>query len=236
VFAVVLVGCGTTKHTNSLGMEFIPVPGTSVKFSIWETRVKDYAAYATANTGIDESWKMPAFKQGDEHPVVLVSWRDAQAFCEWLTKKEQSEGNIRPNQRYRLPTDAEWSAAVGLGEEKGATPKEKSSQIKGHFPWGNQWPPPRGAGNYHQSLGVDDFEHTSPVGSFKANKFGLFDLGGNVWEVCLEKIEPGSLEHGPRGGGWNNNKDFRILSSRRVLTQSDHRFSYLGFRCVLSGK
>ena len=116
---------------NTLGMKFVPVKGTDVQFCIWETRVKDYAAYAAANAGVDGSWKNfgRGFKQADTHPVVNVSWEDANAFCEWLTKKELAEGKIKEGQKYRLPTDAEWSVAVGLGQEKGNTPKEKSRGI-----------------------------------------------------------------------------------------------------------
>ena len=107
--------------TNTLGMKFVQVQGTKVQFCIWETRVKDYAAYSAANEGVDGSWKKPSrvrgkpFKQADTHPVVNVSWNDAQTFCEWLTKKELAEGKIKERQKYRLPTDAEWSVAVGLG-------------------------------------------------------------------------------------------------------------------------
>jgi formylglycine-generating enzyme required for sulfatase activity len=104
---------------NTLGMPFVPVKGTDVQFCIWETRVKDYAAYAAANSGVDASWKKPFgddFKQEDTHPVVKVNWEDANAFCKWLTKKELAEGKIKAGQKYRLPTDAEWSVAVGLGK------------------------------------------------------------------------------------------------------------------------
>ena len=83
------------QFTNTLGMKFVPVPGTEVAFCIWETRVKDYAAYAAANAGVDGSWKKPEFKQADTHPVVNVNWNDAQAFCAWLTEKELREGKIK---------------------------------------------------------------------------------------------------------------------------------------------
>ena len=124
--------------TNTLGMPFVPVPGTEVQFCIWETRVKDYAAYAVANAGVDGSWKdfgyFEAAMQPDTHPVVNVSWNDANAFCAWLTKKELAEGKIKAGQKYRLPTDAEWSVAVGLGKEQGNTPKEKDEGVKGEYP------------------------------------------------------------------------------------------------------
>ena len=96
--------------TNTLGMKFVPVRGTEVAFCIWETRVKDYMAYVSANAGVATSWKTPfgdKFKQEETHPVVNVSWNDAQAFCAWLTKKELAAGKIKQGQKYRLPTDAE---------------------------------------------------------------------------------------------------------------------------------
>ncbi|MDC0219939.1 formylglycine-generating enzyme family protein [Verrucomicrobia bacterium] len=257
---VVLVGCGkkTTpaepeanaepkvaakkptppkQFTNTLGMKFVPVPGTDVQFSIWETRVKDYAAYAAANAGVDESWKDfgDRFKQANTHPVVNVSWEDANAFCEWLTKKEMVEGKIKAGQKYRLPTDVEWSVAVGLGKEKGDTPREKRRGIKDVYPWGKEWPPPVGAGNYNNSLKVDNFKYTSPVGSFAVNKLGLHDMGGNVFEWCEAKHSPTSTVRVLRGAFWGNYDPDYLLSSYRVIGSPDGRGGGIGFRCVLVG-
>jgi formylglycine-generating enzyme required for sulfatase activity len=245
IAALALVGCGTTKptppkptppkaFTNTLGMKFVPVPGTEVSFCIWETRVKDYAAYAAANAGVDWRWKKPGFKQEDTHPVVEVSWNDAQAFCEWLTKKELAEGKIKAGQKYRLPTDAEWSVAVGLGKEKGNTPEEKSRGIKDVYPWGKEWPPPVGAGNYNKSLKVDKFDYTSPVGSFAANKLGLHDMGGNMWEWCEDKYSPTSFGRVLRGASWYPAYPDAPLSSNRHVMPA-RRISFSGFRCVLVG-
>jgi hypothetical protein len=228
----------TNAFVNTLGMPFVPVPGTDVQFCIWETRVKDYAAYAAANAGVDESWKKPfgdKFKQEDTHPVVEVNWEDANAFCEWLTKKELAAGKIKTGQKYRLPTDAEWSVAVGLGQEKGNTPKEKSRGIKDVYPWGKELPPPVEAGNYNKSLKVDKFEYTAPVGSFAANKLGLHDMGGNVWEWCEDKYSPTSANRVVRGASWNVGGPDALLSSSRYGGTPDFRGGLIGFRCVLVG-
>ena len=164
-----------------------------------------------------------------------VSWDDAQAFCAWLTKKERGEGKITADQRYRLPTDAEWSVAVGLEGEAGGTPKDKNMKIKGVFPWGTQWPPPKGAGNYSSGLGVDDYNNTSPVGSFKPNKYGLSDMGGNVWQWCEDWYHGGQTSRVLRGAAWVDiNPDF-LLSSCRGGYDPGGRIIIIGFRCVLVG-
>ena len=231
----------TNAFVNTLGMVFKPVPGTEVSFCIWETRVKDYAAYAKANEGVYGGWKKPSnlgtsFTQEDTHPVVMVIWDDAQAFCEWLTTKELAEGKIKAGQKYRLPTDAEWSVAVGLGKELGDTPEAKDGGIKDVYPWGKEWPPPKGAGNYAEDLKVDKFENTASVGSFEANQFGLHDMGGNVLEWCQEKLNSTSSPRVLRGLSWGTFGPGWLLSSFRSTYNPHVRVSDVGFRCVLVGK
>ena len=242
---------------NTLGMKFVPVPRTGVRFCIWETRVADYAAYASANSGVDGEWKSPGFTQTDTHPVVKVSWKDGQAFCDWLTRKERAAGKITASQRYRLPTDAEWSVAVGLGRETGSTPEAKDMGVKDVYPWGNTWPPPKGAGNYADTayklkLGpkykaaagkelpvikgyTDGFAFTSPAGSFGANQFGLHDLSGNVWEWCEDWYDPAAQEYRVlRGASWDSSIRDSLLSSYRLGGTPDNRYGNIGgFRCVL---
>jgi hypothetical protein len=156
---------GDQRWTNSLGMVFVPVPGTKVLFSIWESRVRDFAEFVKA-TGHDTgnemrvviggsggvrsgyNWRNPGFVQGPTHPVVGVNWDDTQTFCRWLTEKERREGRLKSDQRYRLPRDLEWSCAAGLENETGNTPRERHLCVKGKFFWGTQWPPPKGAGNF----------------------------------------------------------------------------------------
>ena len=230
------------RFVNSLGMKFVPVPGTEVQFCIWETRVQDYAAYAKAS-GVEP--EKASFEQGPTHPAVNVSWDDAQAFCKWLTVKERATGLIGPNQSYRLPTDAEWSWAVGLPEETGATPADKNLGIEDLWPWGPTWPPPQGAGNYADKTykgrsmlpcieGYDDgYEYPAPVGSFTANKLGLYDLGGNAWEWCEDWYDTEKTNRVQRGGSWIFAGPVNLLSSYRSYFIPDLRRYYHGFRCVL---
>jgi LysM repeat protein len=216
---------------NTLGMQFKPVPGTRCLFSIWETRVQDYQVFAQA---VNREWPKPSFAQEATHPAAKVSWEDAQAFCRWLTEKEKSEGKLPANWVYRLPTDLEWSAAVGLNGEAGSTPQERDEKVANAYPWGTEWPPPRGAGNYNQSLNVDDYEYTSPVGSFNANRHGLYDLGGNVWEWCEDKYQSGQDWRVLRGASWVSFAPGSLLSSNRNHVHPDFRSVNCGFRCVLS--
>lgn len=217
-------------YVNSLGMKFVPVPKTNVLFSIWETRVKDHKVFAEATR---RDWPKPVFQQTEEHPAVNVSWEDATAFCEWLTKEERKTGRISAVQSYRLPTDLEWSAAVGLEEESGGTPYERTLKVRGVYPWGSKWPPPNRAGNYGSSLKVDDYEQTSPVGSFASNVHGIYDLGGNVREWCEDWLNGEKVDRVLRGSSWFYVNYGDLLSSCRASDRSDFLGEDIGFRCVL---
>ena len=128
--------------TNTLGMEFVPVKAApGILFCRWETRVKDFEPFCEDT---DRAHEGPAFPQGDDHPVVNVSYNDAMEFCAWLSEKE--------GKKYRLPKDHEWSAAVGIAHKEDAgefpkfkgieCPREKRREIEKQFPWGAAWPPP----------------------------------------------------------------------------------------------
>ena len=249
--------------TNSLEMRFVPLG--DIYISVWQTRVRDFEAFVAA-TGYDAiggmssaitqngfklnqmSWKAPGFSQTRDHPVVGVSWEDANQFCAWLTKRERSEGTLRNFQSYRLPTDREWSEAIGLEHELGATPADRSAKIKGVYPWGSAFPPPVDTLNYAGSesrAGAPDtwavipdyhdaFPRTAPVTAFNPNARGLCSLGGNVWEWCMDKFETGLNWRTLRGGSWATSRQEEMLSSYRRGYGSLFRSDDIGFRCVIA--
>jgi formylglycine-generating enzyme required for sulfatase activity len=225
---------------NSLGMKFVPVEiiggatnGKRVLFSVWDTRVQDYAEYAKAK---EITPTKADFEQGPTHPVSCVSWDDAKSFCEWLTAKERANGRIGARDEYRLPLDHEWSCAIGIGRVENAeeTPEAKNGKISNVYPWGTQWPPAKGAGNYAASLHVDEFEFTSPVGSFKANEYGLYDMGGNVGQWCEDFYDAKQERRVMRGASWNPADELYLRSAFRLDGVPSYQYIDSGFRCVLA--
>jgi hypothetical protein len=219
--------------TNSLGMKFVPLG--EIQISVWETRVQDYEAFCRATA---RRYEPPDFHQTPTDPAVKVSWFDAMAFCKWLTEKEQNENLIDDRETYRLPTDAEWSMAVGLMNENGPTPEARDGKIKNEYPWGKQWPPPIDAGNYAGTSGRRRTA-TLPVGTFKSNSIGLYDLGGNVWEWCLDTYKGDSNASGRdwgvlRGASWATRNRLEMQSSYRNVVDRNERDVIYGFRCVLA--
>ena len=123
---------------------------------------------------------------GDDQPAVNVSYDDAVAFVAWLNTLPAERAARRT---YRLPTEEEWEFAARGGDDR-------------RFPWGDQWPPPEGSGNFaddasgkyfaweHLTGYHDDFLGTSPVGKFLPNPYFLYDMGGNTYEWTSSLYEP----------------------------------------------
>lgn len=239
------------KWLNGMGMTLLPL-GEGVMMAEHETRVQDFDAYCK-NKEI-HSLPRPDFNQEATHPVVKVSRKDAMAFCEWLSRKERQEELIDADHEYRLPTDREWSVAAGLGREQGEAPWQRDLSIKGIFPWGDQWPLLKGFANIaDQSArqwlpegrvleGYDDkYAYTAPVGSFKPNAAGYFDLAGNVWEWVLDPYggrEGDRFRNGAvaRGGGYDAAAKELFFTSYRNVQAAGAPSTAIGFRIVLAIK
>ncbi len=235
---VITIKPNATPHisfTNSLGMEFVLIGKADFARNL--VRVKEYELFAAAQPR-DGKWKAPGFPQTPEHPVVNVTWEDAVAFCEWLTKVEREKGLLKANEAYRLPTDVEWGLAAGEWPENDPRNSDPDSDEQ-VFPWGRNWPPPKNFGNYGgeevpekqpRIAGYrDEFPFTSPVGSFPANALSLFDMTGNVWQWTSDEDPVGSGRRIVRGGAWNFTEKMALMLTASTTNPTGNT---CGFRIV----
>jgi len=234
---------------NSIDMEFAPI-GQDLMASVWETRVRDYAAYVADARKTPPP--KPEFEQTENDPVVNVSRDNAVDFCKWLTQKERKAERIAQTHVYRLPTDLEWSSMAGLQEEEGISPIWRDARKERVFPWGVAWLHGNDVvGNFADvtaalANGVeidrtipgynDAYANTAPVGSFAPNSHGLYDISGNVQEWVeddyskLGKDPLGVL----RGGGWNTYQSENLLTGSRNAVPPTYQDVMYGFRVVLA--
>ncbi len=239
-----------TEWVNSLGVKMLKVGLKNVLFSTYETRIRDFerfvdetgydalsgsSAQKDTEEGSNLNWKAPGFLQAPDHPVCCMSWEDATAFCKWMTQRERKAGKISDQYEYRLPTDIEWSVAAGLPTETGRTPESRHLKIKSYFVWGSEWPPPPNVGNYSDRKKVDPYDYSSPVGQTQPNIHGLYDMGGNVWEWCLDPWNSKTQSRVLRGASWQSypTEDLLAISYRDLNHPWIRRPTY-GFRIVLS--
>jgi formylglycine-generating enzyme required for sulfatase activity len=187
-------------------------------------------------------WKHPegpgsSIEDKWDHPVVQIAWEDAVSYCEWVGK--------------RLPTEAEWEWAARGGLENAI------------YPWGNT-PVDEGKpqANFYQGqfpykdLVLDGFSGTAPVKSFAPNRYGLYDMAGNVWEWCAdwykydyygekeESVDGPAGSYDPqqpytpvkvtRGGSFLCNESYcsGYRNARRMKSSPDTGLNHNGFRCV----
>jgi formylglycine-generating enzyme required for sulfatase activity len=177
----------------------------------------------------------PSEFKGNSRPVENVSWHDATEFCQRLAR--------HTGKPYRLPSEAEWEYACRAGT---TTP----------FHFGNTITPEVANYDWSETYGQDgiqkekDFEGTTPIGQFNiANRFGLYDMHGNVWEWCQDHwhdnyleapvdgsawIDPDASEDAARvlrGGSWFN-IPWDCRSASRLSNDAGFRYDYIGFRVV----
>jgi formylglycine-generating enzyme required for sulfatase activity len=206
-----------TGHPDGLGCAYSGLP-------------KDQAGQA--------SWRHLGFSQGDDEPVVCVSWNEAQAYVQWLSRKT--------GRAYRLPTEAEWEYAARAGTSSA-------------YPWGDEASHDRA--NYGAETcctpavaGADRWSNTSPVRSFPANGFRLYDMNGNVWQwtqdcyvdtlagrpaSAMAVTQPECRFHVARGGTWGDPPALIRSASRNYapppkLNVAEYRSAGFGFRIATS--
>jgi formylglycine-generating enzyme required for sulfatase activity len=185
----------------------------------------------------DSSWRNPGFSQTGTHPVTCVSWNDAKAYARWLSAKT--------GHSYRLPSASEWEYAARAGGEAVQ-------------PWSADGSAACATANVADASAAqrypgwtvfgcsDGYVYTAPVGSFKANSFGLNDMLGNVFqwtEDCWNADYTGApidgsarsdgdcSEHELRGGSWFSTPAY-VRASYRNHFAADYRTSSVGIRLV----
>jgi formylglycine-generating enzyme required for sulfatase activity len=137
----------------------------------------------------------PSKFPGAGHPVDNVTWEEADAFCKRLTESEQKDGKLPKTFYYALPTEAQWEYYVDEANIKDAITSY-----------------------------LGDRRNPENVGGTRPNKFGLYDVRGNVWEWCSSPVA--------RGGSWRTFEDWLEISFR-YIGASGTRYDDIGFRCVL---
>ncbi|MGD8619280.1 MAG: formylglycine-generating enzyme family protein, partial [Gammaproteobacteria bacterium] len=208
---------------NSLNYDESPrhkvmLPGFSI--SKYEVTFAEYDRFARA-TGRrlpnDEDWGRAS------RPVINVTWKDALAYTEWLSRKS--------GRSYRLPTEAEWEYAARAGGASRFWWDDTEAGIHANcFNCGSEW----------------DNRQTAPVGSFPANRFGLHDMAGNVQEWTLDCYQAGytdapsdgsawlipqCTQRSVRGGGYTSPLD-SLRSAKRGQYDQESRLDNIGFRVV----
>jgi sulfatase modifying factor 1 len=192
---------------------------------------------------VEYTWRHPGFLQTADHAVVEVSWNDATAFCAWLSKKE---GKI-----YELPTEAEWEYACRAGAKTRFWCGDEDASLKGNANMADASLKEKVDTEATKNLAFvpwdDGSAFTSPVGSFKANPWGLYDMHGNVWQWCADyydgKYYENSNKKDPlnssksnsrvlRGGSWGH-EPRHCRSAGRGINVPANRLSNFGFRVVL---
>ena len=199
------------------------------------------------------------------HPVQTVTWFDAIKWCNARSEKEglapcytvngsfMKTGNFAPTVNwtatgYRLPTEAEWEKAArgGLSEKRFPWGDTKISHALANFKNGGNEAYQTGTAGFHPTYGIGSEPHTSPVGSFTANGYGLYDMAGNVWEWCWDwagtsasgaQTDPRGAASGSgrilHGGSWADN----ALTTRCAYHDADlphYRNNSHGFRIARS--
>lgn len=187
-------GEGNADETPMVDIELAPfvlasTPVTKAQFRAFAEDTR----YVTAAERIpgQATWKNPGFPQGDDEPVVAVTWRDAAAYCNWRSRKARlkpaydiREGGLKIRfdpaaDGYRLPLEAEWEWAASRGKTVAPFPW---STMEADEDWMDEAVAVGRANFAPATLAIDPWPKTNPVKAFPPTGMGFYDLAGNVWE------------------------------------------------------
>jgi len=199
-------------------------------FPVWLENGSEY----NINDGKNNSYKdIVSEYMNDNRPIVGIGWNDANAYCQWLSKKK--------GLKFRLPTEAEWEFACRAGTTTpfhyGSSLSSEQANFDGNGPYGNA------EKNIYRGK-------TIPVGNFKPNSWGLYDMHGNVYEWCNDWFDENyylkSSKIDPSGPINRKNKTYRggcwywyagsCRSAYRNASEIKSRSRLIGFRLSMESK
>lgn len=181
------------------------------------------------------NWRNPGYGQEDSHPAVCLSWKDAKAYVEWLTRKT--------GKQYRLPTEAEWEYAARAGTTTARYWGESPDQACGYANVMDTTGKARVPGvTWEVHNCSDGYAYTAPAASFKPNAFGLNDMIGNAWEWVEDCFNYDYIGAPTDGSAWRAGRcTFRVLRGgswnvQPAYARSAKRFTFkAAFRYFSSG-
>jgi sulfatase modifying factor 1 len=167
------------------------------------------------------TWNHPEGKDSTidermDHPVIHVSWNDAKKYCDFVGK--------------RLPTEAEWEMACRAGLKQKLYPWGNKLNPKGEH-WANIW-----QGEFPMTNTAEDgYISTAPINSFSPNKFGLYNMAGNVWEWTQDNWLNDPDAKVKKGGSYLCHESYcwRYRCAARSFNTKDSSAGNLGFRCAV---
>lgn len=190
----------------------------------------------TAEVRSGRSWRNPGFQQDNSHPIVCVSWDDATAYAQWLSRKT--------GKTYRMPSEAEWEYAARAGTTTVRYWGDSADQACVYANVMDTTGKSQVPGVTWEVSCTDGHGYTAPVGSFKPNAFGLYDMLGNVWQWtqdCWHDNYDGAPtdgsawsggdceRHAVRGGSWLL-RPVSVRAAARSGSNTTGRSRSLGFR------
>jgi len=208
---------------NDVKMEFVWVSALNGWVGKYEVTNEEYRRFKADHTSGDFQGQS---LNGDRQPVVEVSYDDAVAFAAWIN----SRSVLPEGYKARLPDGKEWMTFAQCGDGR-------------EYPWGSEWPPPQGAGNYcgQETKGIagsmidgynDGHPVTCDVGQSGINSWGLYGVGGNVWEWTSELYGTAGARV-LRGASWYYSLRGSLRCSCRIDFVPSFRISHFGFRLVV---
>jgi formylglycine-generating enzyme required for sulfatase activity len=188
------------------------------------------------------SWRSPGYSQNDKHPVVCVNWDDAMAYAAWLSKKTGHHYSLPNEAQYEYAARAGTTTAFFWGDDRDARACQYANQPDLDQAKALNAP----SGPEYRFQCSDGYAFTSPVGSYKANAFGLYDMFGNIWEWAADcwndnfKGAPtdgstwkaGDCDAHPSRGGSYGNAAFSTYAGVRAPRDADYVGHSWGFRVV----